>query len=125
MTADETVTEFIRRMEALDVDGALDLCTDDLVYENVPMPPVLEGKEAARALLGPFVGGAAEVEWIVHHQAATGDLVLNERTDRFRFGDTWVGVRVAGVFELRDGRIAAWRDYFDGAAMAEALASLG
>lgn len=125
MTPDETVTEFIHRMEARDVAAALELCTDDLVYENVPMPPALEGKQATLDFLGGFLAGTDEVEWIVHRQAATGDVVLNERTDRFRFGDTWVGVKVAGIFELRDGRIALWRDYFDGAEMMSALAALG
>jgi limonene-1,2-epoxide hydrolase len=38
---------------------------------------------------------------------------MNERTDRFEIGGTWVDLPVAGVFELRDGRIALWRDYFD------------
>ena len=112
MTPDETVTEFIRRIEAKDVDGALDLCTDDLVYDNVPMPTA-EGKEAARAFLAPFVEGATAIEWVVHRQVAAGDVVLNERTDRFQQGDRWLEIPVAGVWELREGRIALWRDYFD------------
>jgi limonene-1,2-epoxide hydrolase len=40
-------------------------------------------------------------------------VVVTERTDRFRFKDRWVDLPVAGVFELRDGKIALWRDYFD------------
>ena len=125
MTPDETVTEFIRRMEVKDVEGALTLCTDDLHYENVPMPPAYETKQATLDFLGPFLGGTEEVEWIVHRQAATGDVVMNERTDRFRFGDVWVEVKVAGVFELRDGLIAVWIDYFDSAEMAAQMAKLG
>jgi limonene-1,2-epoxide hydrolase len=125
MTPDETVTEFIRRMGAKDVDGAFALCADDVVYENVPMPPVYEGKEAALAFLGPFIASTDEVAWPVHRQAATGDVVMNERTDRFRFGDKWVEVKVVGVWEVRDGAITLWRDYFDSAEMNAGLASLG
>ena len=33
--------------------------------------------------------------------------------DRFRFGDKRVELPCAGVFEIRDGKIAVWRDYFD------------
>jgi limonene-1,2-epoxide hydrolase len=125
MTPDETVTEFIRRITAKDVDGAFELCADDLVYENVPMQPVYESKQAALEFLGGFIGGTDEVDWPVHHQTATGDIVMNERTDRFRFGDKWVAVRVVGVWEVRDGAIVLWRDYFDSAEMNAGLASLG
>jgi limonene-1,2-epoxide hydrolase len=47
--------------------------------------------------------------------------VLNERTDRFRIGDRWMEAGVMGVFELRDGRIQAWRDYFDMAQFQKAM----
>lgn len=112
MTPEEIVDEFIRRIEARDLDAAFELCHDDVVYDNVPMPTA-EGKEAALAMLGPFAAMATEIQWVVHRQAAAGDVVLNERTDRFHIGDRWVEIAVAGVFEIRDGRIALWRDYFD------------
>ena len=51
--------------------------------------------------------------WEVKHQVAGGDVVMNERVDRFKVGGKDVSVRVVGVFELRGGKIAAWRDYFD------------
>ena len=38
---------------------------------------------------------------------------MNERTDRFEAGGRWIEIAVAGVWELRDGQIALWRDYFD------------
>lgn len=112
MTADETVTEFIRRVNAHDLDGALLLCADDLEYDNVPME-TLHGKEAARAFLAPLVGGGVGVDWVVHQQVAAGELVMNERTDGFRFGDIRVELPVAGLFRVRDGLITLWRDYFD------------
>ncbi len=124
MTPDETVTEFIRRIEAKEVERAFELCTDDLVYDNVPIE-AYDSKQAALDFLGPFLAGTEAVEWIVHRQAATGDVVMNERTDRFRFGDKWVEVKVAGVWELRDGLISLWRDYFDMAEMNAQLATLG
>jgi limonene-1,2-epoxide hydrolase len=50
----------------------------------------------------------------VHHSAEQDGTVLNERTDRFRLADgRWVELRVMGVFEVLDGKITAWRDYFD------------
>jgi limonene-1,2-epoxide hydrolase len=108
----EIVTAFIQALQDKDLDTALGWVTDDIVYDNVPMDTV-HGKEAVRSFLEPMLIGAQEIEWIVHRQVAAGTLVMNERTDGFRFGERWVRLPVAGVFEFREGRIALWRDYFD------------
>jgi limonene-1,2-epoxide hydrolase len=111
-TATETVTAFIRLLEAGDVDGAVLLVTDDCEYDNVPMSKVV-GPEAIAALLRPMLSSCAEVEWVVHRQVADGPLVFNERLDRFLLPSGWVEVPVCGVWEVADGRIRLWRDYFD------------
>jgi limonene-1,2-epoxide hydrolase len=49
----------------------------------------------------------------VRHIAASGDVVLTERVDVFVSPGKRIELPVMGTFELRDGRIAAWRDYFD------------
>ena len=107
-----TVNAFIRAIEQRDVDTALSHLTDDVEYDNVPMRKVF-GHDGVRASLDPFLAGCSEVEWVIHHEAATGDVVMNERTDRFHFPHKWAEVDVAGLFVLRDGKIALWRDYFD------------
>ncbi len=112
MTAEATVAQFIDRITGGDLEGALALCTDDLEYDNVPMP-TLHGVEAARGFLAGMLGEGVRTSWTVHRQVAAEDTVLNERTDEFWFGDTHVALPVAGVFVLRDGKIALWRDYFD------------
>ena len=43
----------------------------------------------------------------------TGDRAITERVDYWRSGEKTVGLRIAGVFEVHDGVITAWRDYFD------------
>jgi hypothetical protein len=45
--------------------------------------------------------------------AANGAVVLTERTDRFLLAGKPIVIRVMGVFEIRDDKIAVWRDYFD------------
>jgi limonene-1,2-epoxide hydrolase len=112
MTPLETVNAFIAKIEAKDLDAALALLTDDVEYDNVPMPTA-HGVDEVRTFLGPFLDGAAKVEFVVHREAAAGDIVLNERTDRFLLGERWLEIPVAGVFEVRDGKISLWRDYFD------------
>ena len=57
---------------------------------------------------------ATEIEFITHYQAENDAcVVMNERTDRFLINNNWTEIRVMGVFELTDGKIVAWRDYFD------------
>lgn len=113
MTPGEIVTALIKANEARDVDAIIALMTDDAIYENVPMS-ALKGHEEIRGLLGPFLGSAGACAWEVLQQVEQGDVVMNERVDRFTMGDGKdVAIRVMGVFEIRDRKIAAWRDYFD------------
>jgi limonene-1,2-epoxide hydrolase len=110
--AGTVVNQFIAALERRDVDAALALVAEDIVYDNAPMGAV-EGVGAVRAALGPFISGAAEVEWLVFRQAEWGGLVMNERLDRFKVADKWVEIPVAGLFEVIAGKIQLWRDYFD------------
>lgn len=110
MTPQQTVETFIAHINAMQTESALALLAADVVYDNVPMP-TLHGRDAARAFLAQLPYDAAE--WVVHAIAANGATVLTERTDRFRLGGHWLEIRVMGAFEVKDGLIAHWRDYFD------------
>jgi limonene-1,2-epoxide hydrolase len=123
MTPLETVNEFIARIGRLDIDGACELVADDVEYDNVPMGKQY-GPQGIKDLLGPMVGGLDEVEFIVHREAATGPIVMNERTDRFVAGEQVFDLPVMGVFEVDDGRIRLWRDYFDMGPLNEMMAAL-
>ena len=111
----DLIDRFVAAWKRLDVDEIMDFFSDDAVYTNIPIDPPNEGKEAIRKTIEGFVGMARAIEFVVHRTAEnpTAGLVMNERTDRFQIGDRWIEARVMGVFELRHGKIAAWRDYFD------------
>ncbi len=125
MTPLETVNEFIRRIVALDLDAVCDMVTDDVEYDNVPMGKN-HGPEALRAVLGGMTGGkVSDLDFIVHREAATGNVVMNERTDRFVIGDQSFDILVCGVFEVTDdGKISLWRDYFDMAVVNDFVAAM-
>lgn len=110
------VTNFITAIERGDLAHAITLLSDDCEYDNVPMSKVF-GAVAVNDTLAPFLARYDRVEWIVHHQVSSGNLdhgvVMNERADRFRTGETWIEMPVAGLFLVRHGKIALWRDYFD------------
>jgi len=113
MTPLETVQAFIRAVEAHDVDAAIALTAPSISYENVPIAPIV-GHDGLRATLESFLGPAAEVDWQIGRELAVGSVVVNERLDRFRIGDGWLELPVAGFFEVDDeGKISLWRDYFD------------
>ena len=66
-----------------------------------------------RAVLEPFFAPTLENEFKILSDAAAGPVVFLERLDRHRLADKWVELPVTGVFEVRDGQIVRWRDYFD------------
>jgi limonene-1,2-epoxide hydrolase len=111
----DVIDRFVASWKRMKVDEIMDFFTDDAVYTNIPIDPPSQGKEAIRKTIEGFVGMAQEIDFVVHHTAENpaAGVVMNERTDRFRMGDKWIEARVMGVFELRGGKIAAWRDYFD------------
>ena len=109
----EIVRSFIAAWRRNDLGEILSFFSDDCVYHNMPIEPA-RGIEATRAMIKGFSSMAREVEWILHQIAETpAGVVLTERTDRFEIGGRWVELPVMGSFELRDGKITAWRDYFD------------
>ena len=106
------VEEFCGAWAKRDVDGILGYFIPDAVYHNIPLDPAV-GLDAIRAVLEMFVPPADEIEFVIHKIISDGDTVVTERTDRFVMSGKTIALPVAGVFELRDGKIAAWRDYFD------------
>ena len=106
------VRAFLASLELRDVERAANLVADDLVYENVSLPTV-HGREGLRRVLGAALKAASGFEAHVHRIAVNGPVVLTERTDVLEVGRLRVAFWVCGTFEVRDGRIVLWRDYFD------------
>ena len=101
---------------ALDIEAIMGHFTDDIVYHNIPMEPA-EGHEAVRSVIEGFLGMADSIVFDTLNEVSEGDLVLNERVDTFVIGGNETPIKVMGVFELSDGKISRWRDYFDLAAL--------
>ncbi len=109
----EIVTAFITAIEAKDVDAAVSMTAETISYENVPTNPI-SGRDNVAATLNMFLTAASKVEWQIVNQWAVGRTVINERLDRFKIGDGWLELPVAGIFEIDDNdQIVLWRDYFD------------
>lgn len=106
-----TVEVFLHALQDQDFDTADAALADDLVYQNVGLPTI-RGRHRAMKLFRQMEGkGRFEVK--IHRIAPDGAAVLTERTDALIFGALRVQFWVCGVFEVHDGRITLWRDYFD------------
>lgn len=106
------VTAFMAAMAVKDYDTALRYVAPGCEYDNVPMGKVY-GPEGVRAVLEPFFAPTIENEFIVLRSAVAGPLVFLERLDRHLLDTGWVELPVTGVFEIHDGLITLYRDYFD------------
>ncbi len=122
MSNTDVFRALIAAWEKRSVDDILAVMTEDALYLNVGMPEMV-GHAAIRAGLTAFVGGSTAIHWTVHHIAEAADgAVLTERTDVFEMGGRKVSIPVMGVAEFRDGKICAWREYFDVPAFQKQLA---
>jgi limonene-1,2-epoxide hydrolase len=108
----ETVTRFCEAWTRLDIDEIVGFLSEDAVYHNVPLDPVT-GRDAIKATIAGFTAGMDRVEFEIRNSAADGNVVLNERVDRFFSPERTIELPVMGTFEVSDGAITAWRDYFD------------
>ena len=108
----EIVSQFCDQVAAGDAAKAAGFFSDDAVYHNIPLDPV-NGRDAIRDTIGMFLGMADKVWFETLHIVAEGPLVMTERIDHFTQGDRDIALPVMGAFEVNDGKITAWRDYFD------------
>jgi|SRR5919106_391544 limonene-1,2-epoxide hydrolase len=100
--------------------------TEDCVWQQSGFPTTT-GPEEAAALLASMVDslGLASIDVEYLHIASGEDVVFTERMDWLVQRDgTRVGPAVVvGVTEFRDGKISAWREYFDTSGFAHLLES--
>ena len=111
-SATEVVESFLRALERFDVDAAEALLHPDVTYQNVPLPPA-RGKQATVKQLRLLEKYCSGFQARTHNIAANGDTVLTERTDVLEVGRFSAEFWVCGTFEVRDGQVVLWRDYFD------------
>ena len=103
---------FLAALAVPDLDGAMSLLADDVVYTNVGLPTI-RGRDRVTRVLGGLQGPNASFEVYLHAVSADGPVVLTERTDVIVVGPVRTQFWVWGRFDVHDGRITLWRDSFD------------
>ena len=107
-----TVEGFLNALQDADYETAEAALDDNLVYENVGLPTIHGARRTMKLFKGmqrPSLG----FDVAIHRAASEGDSVLTERTDVLIVGPVRLQFWVCGTFEVHDGRITLWRDYFD------------
>ena len=105
------VENFLNALQDQDFATFERLLDDHIVYQNVGLPTVRGGARVAKMMRSMERRMGFEVKF--HRNVAEGATVLNERTDAMVFGPLRLQFWVCGVFEVHDGRVTLWRDYFD------------
>lgn len=108
------VRDLLEALQAAELDRALSMLDDDVIYTNVSLPTI-RGRSAVERVFRPTLG---RMGFRVHFHAVGTDVidqgvVLTERTDALIFGPVGIQFWVYGRFEVRDGHITVWRDSFD------------
>jgi limonene-1,2-epoxide hydrolase len=114
MSSTEIVQRFFDDFARLDVDAILEHFTEDAVYHDIPVPtdPAV-GRAAIRTKLD-YLAPVDHMVFDISNMVADGDTVLAERVEtwHFRTGET-VALPVMCTIEVRDGKVAVWREYWD------------
>ena len=122
--AERVVRDMCAAFEKHDAEALRPFFTDDIVYHNIPMDPAV-GIDEAIAFLHGFFGMCESLLIENLHVAVRDNIVLTERIDTITVGDRVGPLPVMGTFEIRDGLICAWRDYFDMAQITAMLSGEG
>ena len=110
-TNDEMIRNFLAAWERRDTELIMGTFADDAVYHSIPLTPIV-----GKAAIGRWVHTFAEVppgRLEIRHQVASGNVVMNERTDYITINNRPVVLPICGVFEIENGLIRGWREYFD------------
>ncbi|GBG39059.1 limonene-1,2-epoxide hydrolase family protein [Mycobacterium montefiorense] len=111
--SEKLVRDFLGSWQARNLESVCSYFADDAVYHNVPVEPI-EGMVGIRGIFQAFLDAFADAKLDILALAAEPGLVLAERIDYFTMNDgRKIVLPVTGVFEVKNGKIARFSDYFD------------
>ena len=105
------VRRYFEALAAQDVDAALSLVDDAVVWRNTSLPTV-RGVPMLRRILVGINRFRIRFSADLHELAVDGNIVLTTRTDHVALGRVRISFWVCGTFEVDGGRITLWQDYF-------------
>jgi limonene-1,2-epoxide hydrolase len=113
LTNDQIIRQFSAAVTRMDADELIEYFTPDAVYLLMPMPPPLRGREEIYKSLAGMPARFRGVRIETISQITSGDLVVSEFIAHLRLDNQTMELPMADFFELENGKIKAWREYFD------------
>jgi limonene-1,2-epoxide hydrolase len=108
----DTTREIFECWSTLDWDRILAWFTEDASFQSMMREPTC-GRNNIRELFTHAMQNVTRVNIQLHNLVASKNVVFAERVDEFEIGGRSGRLPVVCVLEFREGRIAAWRDYYD------------
>ncbi len=110
---ERTVQQLFVAFSRMDINEILTFFTIDAVYHKIPLAR-FQGHEEIAGTLGEFFIEGLAVEFESLNVAERDNKILSERITRVKKDGVELAIPIMGIFEFAaDGRISAWRDYFD------------
>ena len=113
MDAADTVREFCAAIDRKDLERGRGADGRERSCTTTSAPNRRSGRDASLAAVKFQFDMFEPISFRIRNLAADGDTVLTERVDEITANGITAPVPVMGTFEVRDGRIVQWRDYFD------------
>ena len=120
LTNEQVITQFIKAWASLDAENLIPFFAEDGTYHNMMLEPV-SGHDALRKFINGFLSQWSKSDWEIVNIISKGNLVIAERIDHTTVGKKEIHLPCVGVFELVNGKIRTWRDYFDLATYQEGI----
>jgi len=117
---EKVIRGFVAAWSRLDADELASYFTEDGTYHNIPSSAV-QGRDNIQQFITGFIRPWESTDWEIVSLLAEGDVVMVERLDKTVVAGSAVNLPCFGYFELEDGKIKMWRDYFDLATYTSAL----
>ena len=109
---ERTIREFVESWSKLDAEELASYFTEDGTYHNIPSTAV-HGRDNIQQFITGFIRTWESTDWEIVSLLAQGDIVMVERLDKTIVAGSPVNLPCFGYFELENGKIKIWRDYFD------------
>lgn len=112
---DNLIRSLMDAFEKKDAAALAPYFAEDIVFQNYGDPEI-HGRQSLVAMWAGVFRSFERVKFETVNQAVNGDVVIAEQIHGLALpGRDLAPIRNMAVYEIRDGEIAAWRDYTNSA----------
>ena len=106
------VNQMIHAWNVRDWKQVGELFAEDGVLHSMMIEPVT-GRAQIAARIEALGAGIESITLHIHNIGVVGNVVVIERTDEFVYNGHHGKVPVVGILEIENGKVKAWREYYD------------